>query len=199
VHRYQDKAIQLRIKGRFMSFDPRKWDPDMDIAVAVGLGTGDRSKLISAYQQIVQYQQAFLTQLGAASPVRLSNIIYTLHKMCEAAGLESPERFFGTEEDAKRAEAMMMQDDGTPSEEEQKLMLDQQKAQAKIQLDEQKAQTEAQRKAYETQANIALKEQEVQGKLALKRQEMATEAQLDATSLMMGERGAGLTNVRGIA
>jgi hypothetical protein len=197
VHRYQDKAIQLRLKGKFMQFDPRKWDPDMDIAVAVGLGTGDRSKLISAYQQIVQYQQAFLTQLGAASPVRLSNIVYTLHKMCEAAGLESPERFFGTEEDAKRAEEMMMQDDGTPSEEEQKLMLDQQKAQAKIQLDEQKAQTEAQRKAYETQANIALKEQEVQGKLALKRQEMATEAQLDATRLMMGERGSGLTNVRG--
>ena len=199
VHRYQDKVIQLRLKGRFMQFDPRKWDPDMDIAVAVGLGTGDRSKLISAYQQIVQYQQAFLTQLGPNSPVRLSNIVYTLHKMCEAAGLESPERFFGTEEDAKRAEEMMMQDDGTPSEDEQKLMLDQQKAQAKIQLDEQKAQTEAQRKAYETQANIALKEQEVQGKLALKRQEMATEAQLDATRLMMGERGAGLTDVRGIA
>jgi hypothetical protein len=120
--------------------------------------------------------------------------------MCEAAGLESPERFFGTEEDAKAAEQAMMQEgDEGPSPEEQKLMLDQQKAQAKIQLDEQKAQTEAQRKAYETQAELAMKEQEVQGKLALKRQEMATEAQLDATRLMMGERGAGLTDVRGIA
>ena len=198
VHRYQDKAIQLRLKGRFMAFDPRKWDPDMDIAVAVGLGTGDRSKLIAAYRQIVDYQTAFLTQLGPNSPVRLSNIVYTLHKMCEAAGLESPERFFGTEEDAQRAEQAMMQEgDSGPSPEEQKLLLDKQKADAKIALDQQKAQTEAQRKAYETQANIALKEQEVQGKLALKRQEMATEAQLDATRLAMGERGAGLTNVRG--
>lgn len=199
VHRYQDKAIQLRLKGRFMEFDPRRWDPDMDIAVAVGLGTGDRSRLIASYQKIVEYQQAFLTAMGQASPVKLSNIVYTLHKMCEAAGLESPERFFGTEEEAKQAEQMMAeQGEEGPSEEEQKMMLDQQKAQAKIALDEQKAQTEAQRKAYETQANIALKEQEVQGKLALKRQEMAAEAQLDATRLMQGERGAGLTNVRGV-
>ena len=199
VHRYQDKAIQLRLKGRFMQFDPRKWDPDMDIAVAVGLGTGDRSRLVSTYQSILGLQQAFIQQLGQNSPVRLTNIVYTCHKLCEAAGLEAPERFFGTEEDARQAEQAMMQQGGEPSEEEQKIMLDQQKAQAKIQLDQQKAQTEAQRKAYETQADIALKEQEVQGKLALKKQEMATEAQLDATRLMMGERGGGLTNIRGVA
>ena len=199
VHRYQDKAIQLRLKGKFMEFDPRKWDPDMDIAVAVGLGTGNRGRLISTYQSILGLQQAFVQQLGVNSPVRLTNIVYTCHKLCEAAGLEAPERFFGTEEDAARAEQAIMENGGEPSEEEQKLALDQQKAMAKMQLDEQKAQTEAQRKAYETQANIALKEQEVQSKLALKKQEMATEAQLDAARLMAGERSSGLTNIRGVA
>ena len=197
VHRYQDKAIQLRIKGRFMQFDPRKWDPDMDIGVAVGLGTGDRSRLVSAYQQILQYQQAFLTQLGPDSPVKLSNIVYTCHKLAEAAGLEAPERFFGTEEDAKAAEEAMAQGGDEPSEEEQKLMLEQQKAQAKMQLDQQKAQTEAQRKAFETQAKTALEKQKVEGQLALKQQEMAAETMLDRTRLMMGERSAGLTDVRG--
>ncbi len=197
VHRYQDKQIQMRVKGRFMAFDPRKWDPDMDISVAVGLGTGNRNKLRSAYQEILQLQQAFLTQLGADSPVRLSHVVYTCHKLCEAAGLEAPERFFGTEEDAMRAEQDMAQGGDGPDEAQQKLMLEQQKAQAKMQLDQQKAETDAQRKAYETQAKTALEKQKVEGQLALKQQEMAAEAMLDKTRLLMGQTGSGLTDVRG--
>ena len=180
-----------------MAFDPRKWDPDMDISVTVGLGTGNRSKLRGAYQEILQLQQAFITQLGPISPVKLSHIVYTCHKLCEAAGLEAPERFFGTEEDAMQAEQAMAQGGNEPDEAQQKLMLEQQKAQAKIQLDQQKAETEAQRKAYETQAKTALEKQKIEGQLALKQQEMAAETMLDRTRLLMGQTGSGLTNVRG--
>lgn len=198
LNRYHDKAIQLRLKGRFMAFDPRKWDPDMDIAVAVGLGTGNRSKLLAAYQQILQIQQGFISQLGKNSPVRLANVVYTCHKMAEAAGLESPERFFGTEEDARRAEAAIMNAPAQPSPEQQKLQLEQQKAQAKQQTDAWKAQTDAQRKAFETQSKMALEKQKTEGQLALKAMEMAMEKELDQTRLEMGERGAGLTNIRGV-
>ena len=197
LHRYHDKAIQLRLKGRFMQFDPRKWDPDMDIAVAVGLGTGNRSKMLVAYQQILQIQQGFITQLGKNSPVRLANVVYTCHKMAEAAGLESPERFFGTEEDAKRAEQAIMNAPAQTSPEQQKLQLEQQKAQAKQQTDAWKAQTDAQRKAYETQSKMALEKQKTEGQLALKAMEMSMEQQLDAEKLRVGERGAGLTNIKG--
>ena len=198
LHRYQDKAIQLRLKGRFMAFDPRKWDPDMDIAVAVGLGTGNRSKLLAAYQQILQIQQGFITQLGKNSPVRLANIVYTCHKMAEAAGLESPERFFGTEDDARRAEHAIMNAPAQPSPEQQKLQIEQQKAQAKQQTDAWKAQTDAQRKAFEVQSKLALEKQKTQGQLALKAMEMNLEAGLDAEKIRAGERGAGLTNIRGV-
>ena len=196
LHRYQDKAVQLRLKGRFMAFDPRMWDPDMDIAVAVGLGTGNRGKLLAAYQQILQIQQGFISQLGKNSPVRLAHVIYTCHKMAEAAGLESPERFFGTEEDAKRAEQAIMNEKPAPSPEQQKLQLEQQKAQAKQQADAWKAQTEAQRKAFETQSSIALEKQKTEGQLALKAMEMQMEKELDRTRLRMGEKEGGLTNIR---
>ena len=197
LHRYHDKAIQMRLKGRFMKFDPRKWDPDMDIAVAVGLGTGNRSKLLAAYQQILQIQQGFINTLGKNSPVRLANLVYTCHKMAEAAGLESPERFFGTEEDAKRAEQAIMNAPAQPSPEQQKLQLEQQKAQAKQRTDAWKAQNDAQRKAFETQSKIALEKQKTEGQLALKAMEMNLEASLDAEKLRAGERGAGLTNIKG--
>jgi len=198
IHKYQDKAIQLRVKGRFMSFDPRKWDPDMDISVAVGLGTGNRARLVSSYQAILTLQQQFLTQLGPLSPVKLSNIVYTCQKLAEAAGLEAPERFFGTEEDARRADAAMASQPPQPNPQEQKVQLEREKAQAKMQLDQQKAQTDAQRQAYETQAKIALEKQTAEGKLALKAMEMRQEKELDQTRLMMGERGSGLTNIRGV-
>lgn len=200
IHKYHDKQIQLRIKGKFMAFDPRKWDPDMDISVAVGLGTGDRSKLLASYSRILEIQQAFIQQFGVNSPVRLANVVYTCHKMAEAAGLEAPERFFGTEEDAQKAEQAIMQQASQPqpNAQQQKVQIEQQKAQAKIQLDQQKAQMDAQRKAYETQSKLALEKQRTEGQIALKRQEMAAEAQLDATRLAMGERGPGLTNIRGI-
>lgn len=197
LHCYHDKQIQLRLKDRFMEFNPQDWDPDMDISVAVGLGTGNRSKLLGAYAQILQIQQTMLAQLGPqVSPVKLSHIVHTCHKMAEAAGLEAPERFFGSEEDAKMASQAMANQPAQPSPEQQKLQLEQQKAQAKMALDQQKVQTEAQRKAFETQAKIGLEKQKAQGQLAMKAQEMALEANLDARRMALGDRSPGLTNVR---
>ena len=197
LHCYHDKRIQVRLKGRFMEFNPQDWDPDMDISVAVGLGTGNRSKLLGSYAQILQIQQAMLAQLGPQmSPVKLSHIIHTCHKMAEAAGLEAPERFFGSEEEARAVSQAMASQPAQPSPEQQKLQLEQQKAQAKMRLDAQKVQTDAQRKAFETQAKIDLERQKAQGQLAMKAQEMALEANLDARRMALGDRSPGLTNVR---
>ena len=206
VHKYHDKEMQLRLKGRFMTFDPRKWDPDMEISVTVGLGTGDRSKLLGTYQSILQIQQAFMQQLGQSSPVHLPHIVYTCHKLAEAAGLEAPERFFGTEEDARDAE---MRQAMQPPQENPAVALEREKAQAKMQADVQKAQAQIQIQREKAQQDSALRAQEMQAKMQLRReeteqkmrlrsQEMATEAQLDATRLALGGRGSGLTNVRGI-
>ena len=186
LHKYHDKAVQLRIKGKFMAFDPSTWDPDMDISVAVGLGTGNRTRLLAVYQQILSLQQQFVTAFQKNSPVRLSNIIYTCHKMVEAAGLEAPERFFGTEDDARKAEKAIMEEKPQPSPEAQKL-----------ELEKQKAQTEAQRKAWEAQTDASLEEMKIKGQLALKVQEMEGEKQLDAMKMALGQTAPGLTDLRG--
>lgn len=212
LHRYHDKAVQLRLKGRFMAFDPRNWDPDMDIAVAVGLGTGNRSKLVAACREILQLQQAFMGRLGSNSPVHLSNVVYTCHKMAEAAGLESPERFFGSEEDAKKAEAAMRNAPAAPSADEKKLELEKEKLRLerekfelekaetleRLRLDAWKAQTDAARDAAETAQSALLDKAKTEGSLALKAAEMRMEKELDQTRLQMGERGSGLTNIKGV-
>ena len=135
-----------------------------------------------------------MSRLGKNSPVRLSHLAYTCRKMAEAAGLESPERFFGTEEDAKKAEAAMLNAPAQPSAEQQKLQLEQQK----FELERQKAQTEARRRAWETQSRMALEKQKLEGRLALKAMEMNMEKELDQTRLAMGEKGSELTNIKGV-
>jgi hypothetical protein len=207
LHRYHDKAVQVRLKGRFMDFDPRKWNPDMDISVAVGLGTGSRQKMLAAYQQILQIQQSFIEQLSTASPVRLSNVIYTCHKMVEAAGLEAPERFFGTEEDAKRAEQLILQqkqagqgmDPLTAAKvqvEQVKAQTTRQKAAIDLQIQQAKLQQETQGKAVKVQTDAAAQAAKIQANAALKAQELNYEKQLDAVKLMQGGTAASLTNIR---
>ena len=201
MHKYQDKAIQMRIKGRFMQFDPRKWDPDMDISVAVGLGSGNRSKLLATYQQILQIQQAMLQQLGPMSPVHMTHIVYTCHKMAEASGLEAPERFFGSEQDAAQCDQQMAQNaqnGGNPEQqkEQAKLQLEQQKAQAKIQNDKLRMQNDAQIRAYEAQNRMALEKQQAQAKLTLKAMELQGERELDKAKINAGIQEKGLTQLR---
>lgn len=207
LHRYHDKTVQVRLKGRFMDFDPRKWDPDMDISVAVGLGTGSRQKMLAAYQQILQVQQSFIAQLSTASPVRLSNVIYTCHKMVEAAGLEAPERFFGTEEDAKRAEQQLLlqkqagqnMDPLTAAKvqvEKVKAQTTLQKAQLDMQIKQAQAQNDASGKAAKVQSDTSVQAAKVQANAALKAQEMQMEKQLDYARLMQNQRGPGLTDIK---
>ena len=190
-----------------MSFDPRKWDPDMDISVAVGLGTGSKSKQLAAFQQILQIQQAFISQLGASSPVRLSHVIYTCHKLCEAAGLQAPERFFGTEEDARAAEQQIIENQKNKGQmdpltaarvqtEQVKAQTARQKAALDLQIQQAKLQQETQSRAVKAQNDAAIAQQKLQANTQLKAQELQAEKELDAMKLAMGGTAPALTNIR---
>ena len=201
LHRYQNKELQMRVKGRFLTFDPRHLDPDMDISVAVGLGSGNRSKLLQTYQSILQIQQQFLMQLGAASPVKLHHVIYTCWKMAEASGLEAPERFFGSEQEAMMAEQMMAQSQGNNADaqnDKAKIALEQQKAFGKLQIEQTRAKAEIERKRFETAAKLRQSQQQMEGKFALKAIEMQSEKELDQARALAGDRSNGVTDVRGV-
>ena len=189
--------MQMRLNGKYMAFDPRRWNPDMDIAVAVGLGTGNRAKLMQHYQTILTIQQAFLSQLGPMSPVKLSHLVYTCHKMVEAAGLEAPERFFGTDEDAKKAEQAMANQPQSNIE-QKKLEIDKQAKLGKLQIDQQKAENEMKIKAFEAQSKMALAKQQQDSKMAAKLIEIQGEKELDYAALMRGDRSSGRTDLRGM-
>lgn len=135
------EPLVMRHKGRCVSVEPGGFDPDMDIAVSVGLGTANRSRMLAAYAQILEIQKQFIMTLGKDSPVRLADLVYTCHRMAEASGLEAPERFFGTEEQARQAEARLYAADAQPafpSLAERRFQLEAEETRAKLALEEEK-------------------------------------------------------------
>ena len=135
------EALTMRLKGRYVRLEPGAFEPDMDIAVAVGLGTGNRARMVGTYAQILEIQKQFVQVLGKDSPVRLADLVYTCHRMAEAAGLEAPERFFGTEELARQAEARLYAAQAqpvAPTLAERRFRLDEEETRAKLALEAEK-------------------------------------------------------------
>jgi hypothetical protein len=180
LHHWLGEELTLRAGGRVFTWRPADWDPDMDISVAVGLGTGSRTRLVQSYRQVLQIQRELMERLGGASPVRLHHLVYTCHKMAEAAGLEAPERFFGTQEEARRAEAAMLRaqtqkgGDGMAAAAaaqvqlaQRRQALEERKAQEKMRLDRRKAVADAELKAWESAQRIALDQRETDARIRL--------------------------------
>lgn len=86
--RYQDIPMVERLRGEFVQFDPRMWNPDMDVVVDVGLGTGDRTETLAALQQFgVFMQQA--AQVGLVGPKQVFEYGKALAKAAKLKGADT--------------------------------------------------------------------------------------------------------------
>lgn len=92
---HQDIERTIRLRGKWVSVDPRKWDAPMDVVVNVGLGTGSNDERIAKLAGIAEKQEAQLQLLGVTGPmVGAHEYRNTLAKMAEAAGFPDASVFF---------------------------------------------------------------------------------------------------------
>jgi hypothetical protein len=78
---YQDKPATIRLRNKWVEYDPRGWSSEMDVNINVGLGTGDKSQTIQFLSMMGAYfQQA--APLGVVTPEN----VYNLGKMLLKAG-----------------------------------------------------------------------------------------------------------------
>ena len=45
--KYQDKAVTIALRGKYVQMDPRTWSNLYDVSVNVGLGTGDKEEQVA--------------------------------------------------------------------------------------------------------------------------------------------------------
>jgi predicted GNAT family acetyltransferase len=197
--KYQDKARVIRLRGKYVSIDPREWVNGFDISINVGLGTGNKQEQMAMVAMVLQKQEQILGTQGFNNPlVTLTQYRETLGRFIEAAGYKDSSEFFKEippELEQQIANPQPQQAPVDPAvqaymaQAQAQMQIDQAKAQQQMALDQQKAEADMQLQMAKAQAEIQLKREKAQADLELKTAEFQAEAQLKAMTI-----GAGISN-----
>lgn len=93
--KYQDKARVVRMRGKYVSIDPREWKNNYDVSINVGLGTGNKEQQMAMAAMVLQKQEQILGTQGFSNPlVTVGQYRSTLGRFIEAAGFKDSNEFF---------------------------------------------------------------------------------------------------------
>jgi predicted GNAT family acetyltransferase len=181
--KYQDKERIVRLRGKYVSIDPREWTNGFDISINVGLGTGNKQEQMAMIAMVLGKQEEILKTVGINNPlVSLTNYRQTLGRFIEAAGFKDSNEFF-LEITPEQEQQMAQQSQQQGQQQDPAMEAYVAQMQAKMEADNAKAQNDIQISQVKAEAQIALKQQEFEMTMALKKQEFEYEAQLKALQL----------------
>lgn len=179
--KYQDKPRVIRLRGKYVSIDPREWSNEYDVSVNVGLGTGNRQEQMAMLAMVLQKQEQILGTQGASGPlVGLSQYRSTLGRFIESAGFKDSNEFF--REITPEVEQQIAQAASQPQPDPAAQVLMQQ-VQAQIETDRAKAMNDIEIAKAKAQAQIQLEREKAAAQLELKVAEFQAEAQIKAAKV----------------
>lgn len=97
--RHATKAETVKLRGKWVTINPRDWQTRFDMTVSVGLGASDMQMKMQGAQLVLD-KQMLLAQTGIVKPVNFYN---AARKLAEAVGEKNPDKFFTSPEDAEQA------------------------------------------------------------------------------------------------
>jgi hypothetical protein len=100
-----DQKEVIRLRNQWVEMDPREWKTNYDMTVTVGLGTGNREKMVGELNMLLQMDEKIIQlQGGAAGPlVTMDNIYEKLKRLVEAMGLKGIENYYTDPQEAQQA------------------------------------------------------------------------------------------------
>ena len=188
--KYQDKPKIVRMRGKFVQFDPRTWANEYDVSINVGLGSGDRDQKLAMLQMVLAKQEQIIQQYGPSNPlVSVGQYRNTLARFIEAAGFKDAKAFMNEitpEMDAQLSQPQPPAPDAQAEVAQLLAQVEREKTQAKAQIDAAKLDLERQtleaeftRKGIEMQ----MKNQKDQADIRIKEAQLAVQ-QLQAVLAM---------------
>jgi hypothetical protein len=188
--KYQDKPKIVRMRGKYVQFDPRTWANEYDVSVNVGLGSGDRDQKLTMLQMVLAKQEQIIQQYGPSNPlVSVGQYRNTLAKFIEAAGFKDANAFMNEitpEMDAQLSQPQPTAPNAQAEVAQLLAQVEREKTQAKAQIDSAKLDLERQtleaeytRKGIEMQ----MKNQKDQADIRIKEAQLAVQ-QLQAVLAM---------------
>ena len=188
--KYQDKPKIVRMRGKYVTFDPRTWSNEYDVSINVGLGAGDRDQKLTMLQMILAKQEQIIQSYGPSNPlVSIGQYRNTLARFIEAAGFKDADAFMNEitpEMDAPGSQPQPPRPDAQAELAKMLAEVEREKTQAKSQIDAAKLDLERQnleaefmRKGIEMQ----MKSQKDQAEIRIKEAQLAVQ-QLQAVLAM---------------
>jgi hypothetical protein len=177
VSKYQQKERIIRLRGTYVTVDPRSWANKFDISINVGLGNGNRDQQMAMLQMVMAKQEQMIAQYGPANPfVSFGQYRGTLGRMVEAAGFKDSAEFFkpiSPEQDQQLSNPPPQQQQMSP--EVQAYMA---KTQAEIQAQQAKFQADMQMQQAKMQADMQFEREKAALELQLQREKAAAELEI---------------------
>ena len=174
-HQPQDEVIRLR--GEWVTFQPSRWNPEMDASVNTGLGAGSRERDMAMMMQIGQIQKEIMATMGLDNPlVSLDNLANSLAKFVAAAGLRSPELYFMKPTREALARMAAPKPDPAAGQAAAMIEMEREKHQAEMAAD-------AARAAAETERDLLVERIKADAALALQRERLLAERELKRAEL----------------
>jgi len=166
VTQHQDKPRTVRLRKKWVTFDPRTWNADMDCTVNTGLGAGTRERDMMVMSVVREAQKEIIATLGADNPMVKPEQFYNgVAKMVEASGLKSVDQYF-TSPSPDELQAYAAKQAQKPSPEQEKtqgaLQIEQAKGQTQLALADKKMQVEANKEREQRDADIVIKQAELE-------------------------------------
>jgi hypothetical protein len=168
IIRHQDVERIARLRGEWVSFDPRHWNADMDVTINIGLGAGTRERDMLMMQQVIGLQEKLIAGFGPDNPfVKPDNLYNAITKLAEAAGLRSVRTYF-SEPDPEEVEAKLEAMKNQPNPEMEKIA-----AQKEVELA--KAQSAQAKEKAQMDADLQVEDARLQSDLIKQDKEIAAQ------------------------
>lgn len=188
--KYQDKAKLVRMRGKYVQYDPRTWANEYDISINVGLGSGDRDQKLAMLQMILAKQEQILQQFGPSNPlVSVGQYRTTLAKFIESAGFKDANAFLNEitpEQDAALAQPQPKSPDAQAEVAQMLADVEREKTAAKSQIEMERMrlkQQELEAQYAQKGIEMAMKNQQQQADIKIKEAQLAVQ-QLQAILTM---------------
>jgi hypothetical protein len=176
VIEHQPRSRMIRLRNKWVEMDPRSWNADMDVSVAVGLGMGSKAEQITTAQSVLETMER-VGQTPFGSLIDKEKVYNALKKLYTAAGIKNTDDYLV--EPQKDEQGNLVPDPEQPDPEQQKLQAEMEMQQAKLQAGMQAEQMKAQMKLQSDSAEAERKMQEMLAKIQLEQAKAEAKAQLE--------------------
>lgn len=175
IVRYQDFERTLKLRGKWVTMDPRSWNADLVAKITTGLGHANKDEMLQSATALGQAQM-MLKPLGLCSE---KNLFEGAKMFCQAIGVKSAEKFFLDPKSPEGQEALQNLHK-QPDPHMAKVQGQQQIAQAMLQGKQQQAQMEMQFKAQLAQQQAQFDQQKALADQKMEMQKHFMKQQADA-------------------